>query len=245
MKECVVMAREVIPGIYMITNNLNGKVYIGQSKNILKRFKYYQWAATTDSNYAETKHTITKAIRKHGIENFTFSILDAGERYKNKETRLHAEIRYIGKYNANNPDFGYNEDRGGDPGHLAPRKQSFEERVKRAVPVFLYNIETQSSFLYLFGCKGIADEFGCDKAIVSHPFNRTNKFADKYFIIPAEYDKRYEYLAKREKKMNKTMNIPDCGKNAISRAKRRYAEYKTAVEYIDEIASEFGFPNDE
>lgn len=56
-------------GIYLITNQINGKKYVGMSNNINRRF-------------AEHKHTrnnkntpLARAFRKYSIENFSFEIL--------------------------------------------------------------------------------------------------------------------------------------------------------------------------
>lgn len=54
-------------GIYKITNKLNGKVYIGQSKNIERRWK--------DHLKAKDNFPIHRAIRKYGKEAFTFEVI--------------------------------------------------------------------------------------------------------------------------------------------------------------------------
>ena len=51
--------------IYQITCNVNGKSYIGLSKNPKQRFK----------GHIQSDYPIGKAIRKHGVENFTLDIL--------------------------------------------------------------------------------------------------------------------------------------------------------------------------
>ena len=53
-------------GIYKITNKLNGKVYIGQSINIEKRWRQH----ISDPGY-----DIHNAIKKYGKENFSFEVL--------------------------------------------------------------------------------------------------------------------------------------------------------------------------
>ena len=53
-------------GIYKITNKINGKVYIGQSINIEKRWKQH----INDPGY-----NIHNAIKKYGKENFSFEVL--------------------------------------------------------------------------------------------------------------------------------------------------------------------------
>ena len=69
------MARNKVPGIYMIRNNINGLIYIGESKDIRTRWSKYKWAVNSTSNYKETKRQLVLDMRKYGIENFEFTIL--------------------------------------------------------------------------------------------------------------------------------------------------------------------------
>lgn len=54
-------------GIYKITNTINGKIYIGQSKDIERRFKQH---IKSKCSYA-----INRALKKYGVDNFTFEVL--------------------------------------------------------------------------------------------------------------------------------------------------------------------------
>lgn len=56
-------------GIYCIINQVNGKKYVGQSRNIESRFKSHM------SCDAKLKTELGEAIRKYGKENFYFIIL--------------------------------------------------------------------------------------------------------------------------------------------------------------------------
>ena len=58
-------------GIYLITNNINGKKYIGQSRNLIKRWGQHK----TESRRDNPKMIVDKAIKKYGIDNFSFEIL--------------------------------------------------------------------------------------------------------------------------------------------------------------------------
>lgn len=58
-------------GIYKIQNNINFKVYIGQSIDIKTRWKNHRYYARNQSNYP-----LYLAFQKYGIENFTFSIIE-------------------------------------------------------------------------------------------------------------------------------------------------------------------------
>ncbi len=235
------MARKVIPGVYKITNVLNGKVYIGQSKDILKRFQQYYWSASTPAEYADTVREVIRAIRTDGIENFRFEILATGPRYKKLEVRLTAEIRFIAKYKANDPSHGYNKTAGGDYNPSYSRPQSFHERLQRAVPAFLYNIETQSVLLYLFGARAIADDFKCDKAITSHAMNRLDVFAGKYYIIPARYDDRHRLYEKKLASFEEVHSNPKFPNRTINKIANKRKRLEKAIKYIDKVAPEFGY----
>lgn len=90
-------------GIYKFTNKINGKVYIGQSVNIERR--YYDHLKRDDS-----KNYFHRAIKKYGKDNFLFEIL---EEYS-EENLNDREKYYIAKYNNNNRKLGYNSTSGGD-----------------------------------------------------------------------------------------------------------------------------------
>lgn len=74
-------------GIYKITNTLNGKVYIGQSKNIEKR-----WKEHIRKSYKGCV-ALRRAFDKYGIQNFSFEILKSFSFYSpcvlNFYERLH------------------------------------------------------------------------------------------------------------------------------------------------------------
>lgn len=89
-------------GIYAIINKENGKMYIGQSVNIERR-----WYAHVKGYHAD-KSYIDRSIRKHGRECFEFKILH--ECSKN-ELDLE-ERRFISLYNTYHN--GYNLTPGGD-----------------------------------------------------------------------------------------------------------------------------------
>lgn len=55
-------------GIYKITNKINGKIYIGQSNNIERRWGEHR------NKYKTENTNLYKSMRKDGIENFDFSV---------------------------------------------------------------------------------------------------------------------------------------------------------------------------
>lgn len=100
-------------GIYMYTNDINGKVYIGQSINIERRKSQHLWASRKEGcdDYNTRFH---RAIRKYGIENFSFSILAElkSEEYS-KEILDNLEKQYIKLFNSYDFKYGYNATKGG------------------------------------------------------------------------------------------------------------------------------------
>lgn len=62
-------------GIYKIENKITKKVYIGQSTNILSRWRAHKSSAynLSDCGY---KYPLYRAIRKYGLKNFSFQILE-------------------------------------------------------------------------------------------------------------------------------------------------------------------------
>ena len=63
------MARDVIVGIYKITSPA-GKVYVGQSWNIYKR-----WGGYKNESETKSQTLIYRSISKHGISSHKFEIL--------------------------------------------------------------------------------------------------------------------------------------------------------------------------
>ena len=92
-------------GIYKITNNLNGKCYIGQSINIETRWKQH----ISESKNLRRHYKIHIALNEFGIENFTFEVLEECPLDINI---LNEKERYWIKY-YNSFEEGYNSTKGG------------------------------------------------------------------------------------------------------------------------------------
>lgn len=88
--------------IYQITNLINGKIYIGQTNNIQKR-----WANHKCNN--DPDMVIARALRKYGIDNFKFEVLLRG---LTPDEANQKEIELIKEKNSLVP-YGYNVATGG------------------------------------------------------------------------------------------------------------------------------------
>ena len=87
-------------GIYKIENNINHKVYIGQSKNIEKRWSRHK--------IAEDNCSIHQAMKKYGVNNFSFTIIEECSQDDLNDREIYW-IQYYDSYNK-----GYNETKGGE-----------------------------------------------------------------------------------------------------------------------------------
>ena len=96
---------EKIWGIYKITNTVNGKVYIGQSVNIYKRWERHKLLGTScNISNPEHKYPLYMAMRKYGIDYFKFEIIDQCS----QEDLNNLEEQYIRQYNSDSSSYGYN-----------------------------------------------------------------------------------------------------------------------------------------
>lgn len=85
--------------IYLITNNTNGKIYIGQHRT-----------DDLDDGYMGSGTLLLMAKQKYGIKNFSKEIIAYAD---TKEKLDYLERFYIRKYKAQNKNIGYNIQPGG------------------------------------------------------------------------------------------------------------------------------------
>lgn len=80
---------EPICGIYCIENLINHKKYVGLSKNCIKRWWDHRSKAFHSTKEDEIKKPLYMAIRKYGLENFSFSILEECKLEELKEREIY------------------------------------------------------------------------------------------------------------------------------------------------------------
>lgn len=114
--------------IYLITNKLNQKQYIGVAKDFTQRM--YQHSIGHDAEHSY----IDRSILQHGWENYEVVIVD---NYSTEKDRKELEQKYIKQYHTHRSEGGYNLTWGGDDtcfpdvrGQNNPRAQLTEEDVR-------------------------------------------------------------------------------------------------------------------
>lgn len=110
--------------IYKVTNNINGKCYIGKTISSLPRRKsQHMYEAKNERD----NFVFRKAIRKYGRENFEWEII---ERFNSREEMDKSEVKYIELYDSfYGTGKGYNMTKNGSSG-MRGKKHSEETKEK-------------------------------------------------------------------------------------------------------------------
>lgn len=175
-----------VPGIYKITNTINGKSYIGQSIYLKKRIRRHLSYKCYKDNLA-----LYKAFDKYGIDKFTIEILETIDTEKCDDIKYELdklEIFYIKKYNSYIS--GYNQTLGGDAG-IAGYKFTNEQRNKVSKhsklcahnfykPVYLKSIISGNIKMYISESYA-AKDLNCSHSQISKVCNR------KQYIVNNEW----------------------------------------------------------
>lgn len=102
--------------IYKIWNDVNDKIYIGQTTQTIEcRFKEHIYYSHLNNNN-QNKHYIHKAIKKYGENHFFIQELVKLNNVNFNELKKdlnHFEQYYINKYNSSFNNYGYNLTKGG------------------------------------------------------------------------------------------------------------------------------------
>ena len=169
--------------IYLITNNFDGKIYVGQTRQ--KRYKR-RWSRHLDDLRcgSHTNEYLQRAYNKHGEECFSFSVLEKVE--TNLFDLNSKEFKYIKELNSTSPDIGYNLDSGGNSRIMSEetkrkigeknknknfgKKQSNETKKKKAAAVSrpVYCVELDKIFI---SSREAANELKLDSRRISDCLN--------------------------------------------------------------------------
>ena len=104
--------------VYCITNLVNGKRYVGQTKNLARRKKQHFTEAPKRCD-----HPMARAVRKYGRENFEIKVIEeCGDDVVDDRERY-----WIAAYRTTEYDFGYNCEDGGNA------CKSLSEETKRKI----------------------------------------------------------------------------------------------------------------
>lgn len=159
-----------VSGIYIITNKLNNKKYIGKSVDIGSRWKDHCRHSLTETH-------IDRAITKYGPENFDIDVLEVVD--SNNENLDHIlyqkEIYYVSLFDAKESDEFYNHSYGGEGFFAGEKHPNYGKSNYKHHQCKFYIIDDVGGidFLKTEKSKGITlkklgDNLNCSEDLILH-----------------------------------------------------------------------------
>lgn len=140
--------------IYKITNKINNKCYIGQTRQNVQD-RWYQHRGHKSTNNAELRMVIKRAIHKYGVENFNFEVIEECP----EELLNEREIYWISYFDSYRNGYNSTLGGGGSLGHL-----KLNDKSDDVIDLYLEG----------FSLRDIAKEFNVDKGTVKLFLERNN-----------------------------------------------------------------------
>lgn len=180
-------------GIYKIVNLINNKIYIGQSRDIDKRWKMHIYEL--NHNIHVNPH-LQGSWNKYGEKNFAFEIICLVD---NEKELNNLEKYYISYYNATNDEVGYNMTTGGEGWRLTEdvkKRMSIHQRCNRSTLTEKLVSEIKIKMANGIDRKTLSEEYGVSAKVL------TNISTGKNFgwVLPELNDVIHLYFQKEREK---------------------------------------------
>lgn len=189
--------------IYKITNNLNNKIYIGQTvKTVEKRFQQHK----NNSNKSYFSHIVLyKAFNKYGIENFECDQIEYVENQQLDEREKYWISYYDSYFN------GYNSTLGG-----------------RLVQLYDFDIDDIiEKYQELKSARSVAKYYGCDHSTID---NILNVYGIKRFTLAEQISKPVIMYNNKESLNFNT--VVECAQYLIDQDKTKSSSLRNVRQYI-------------
>ena len=176
-------------GIYLFTNTINNKCYIGQSISLRKRL------LTHLRNVINKKYNnpLYKAINKYGIDVFEVTIIKFIDKNLPKQDLRkildELEIKYIFKYDSYNN--GYNQTKGGDGGILGYKmteeqkevikQNSIKQSCDGRYTVYCKNIKT-GEIISGINFEDLANKLNVNKGSIKNSKSKKKIYKNLYYF---------------------------------------------------------------
>lgn len=147
--------------VYLITNKLNNKRYVGQvisSRGYLKRYNEHVYESLhTPTNSCKVNHSKTylhKAIKKYGVENFEIKLIEDNIDENNIDAR---ESYWISYYDSFIKNGGYNMTTGGQGMHNYKFDEKTLENISQKVKSYWKDLKENHKDDYDKWCQHLSD----------------------------------------------------------------------------------------
>lgn len=189
-----------VPGIYMIRNRHNGKVYIGQTIDLHRRAMEYNRVRNADHRL------IHRELRDSSYDDFEFIVLETCS-----EAQLSSKERYYAyRYQSLDPNKGYNRtdyfmSPNRNPSEAVRRKMSLSHTglkesadTKRKKSNTIYAIDTEANLLFVFDSAKLFGDFigGLGKDMIKNCLTHISR-CKGYILLYADKEKRETYVNKK------------------------------------------------
>lgn len=194
--------------IYLITNVINNKKYVGQTtRTIEDRFNEHYWSRNRKEHQ---KRQLYIDMRKYGLENFDYDILAFVE---NLEEANQLEKFWINQLHTTNENCGYNMSDGGD----------FNLDVDEKKIIELYNLHLSLTEVF--------KETGYSKGTIKKILNKNNiKILSSIEVKHLKYGKKL--VAKNKDIELCFLNQYDAAQYIIDNNKTKYKKINDVVSTI-------------
>jgi group I intron endonuclease len=227
-------------GIYKIENKINGKVYIGQSVNIKHRIAEHKCNATNLKYKDVYDLFVYRAIRKYGLVNFSFSVIEQCP----KELLNEREQYWISYYKSNEKDHGYNVSDGGISKYIKSMtsKSNISEKKRRVKEIKDLLINSDMSI------QDIANRFGMTDASITN-INRGHSFfcIDETYPLRDTRKKTFYYCPNCGTKLSCKYSklCKKCDAERQQKTRSRFVDVATLKEDLDnygvtELSKKYG-----
>ena len=185
------------PIIYLITNSINDKVYIGQTTDLKERIRRYRYAAKPDAKI-KCEQEIMRVMRKLGFDNFSFQTIEICNSYEAGDL---AEVKWIKHYRSNESEFGYNREPGGKCKRRELSKTEFRHSKEHKLKMSKAIVAFKNSVFRIYpSAKEYASEVGCDRSIISAAMRKGGKYKKAFFYYCDDEKRKETMKNNRDKK---------------------------------------------
>ena len=215
--------------VYVHTNKINGKKYIGQTS----RKPEARWGNNGNGYKNKTPH-FYNAIEKWGWNNFDHKIVTSNLTH---EEANQMEKDLIKLYNTTNRDYGYNHSKGGTGGNN-----------KSIRPIKKYDLD--GNFIkYYESASEAAKDIGCDRSRITHCCKSRltykgfmyryaddavdGKYIDKRKVPILQYDTEGNFIQKYDSCADAARNINGCKSTIHKAAKASVKHYAYGYLWFD------------